>query len=49
MNGEYYTSLFKRLRACVKEKRRANLRRDVLDQDNAQVHTSHVALAALNE
>lgn len=50
MNGEYYASLLKRVRQSVKDKRRGKLRRGVLvQQDNAPVHTSQIAMHAVKE
>lgn len=50
MNGAYYAELLRRLRQSIKGKRRGKLRRGVLlHQDNAPVHTSQVAMAAVQE
>jgi [histone H3]-lysine36 N-dimethyltransferase SETMAR len=50
MNGPYYAELMKKLRAAIKEKRRGKLTRGILLlHDNAPVHTSHVAAAAIRE
>ena len=47
MNGAYYGALLKRLRESIKEKRKGKLKRGVLlQQDNAPVHNSKVAIAA---
>ena len=50
MNGAYYGALLKRMRESLKEKRRGKLKRGVLlQQDNAPVHNSKVAIAAAKE
>ena len=50
MNGAYYAALLKRMRESLKEKRRGKLKRGVLlQQDNAPVHNSKVAIAAAKE
>jgi histone-lysine N-methyltransferase SETMAR len=50
VTGEYYASLLHRLRDAIKEKRRGKLSRGVLLlHDNAPVHTSIVAKAAIEQ
>ena len=50
MNGKYYANLLKQVRQSIKEKRRGKIRRGImLHQDNAQVHTSRVAMDAVRE
>ena len=50
MTGNYYADLLRSLRQSIKTKRRGKLRRGVLlQQDNAPVHTSKVAMAAVKE
>src|ERR1051325_7851624 len=50
ITGKYYADLLVQLRAAIKEKRRGKLARGVmLLQDNAPVHTSHIAQASLRE
>ncbi|XP_067653277.1 histone-lysine N-methyltransferase SETMAR-like [Haliotis asinina] len=50
MNGEYYANLVRQVRQSIKEKRRGKIRRGILlHQDNAPVHDSHVAAAAVQE
>ena len=47
MNGEYYANLLKQMRHSIQEKRRRKIRRGILlHRDNAQVHTSRVAMEA---
>lgn len=49
ITGEYYASLLDRLKEAIKEKRRGKLTKGVLLlHDNAPVHTSHVATAAIH-
>ncbi|XP_045457302.1 histone-lysine N-methyltransferase SETMAR-like [Melitaea cinxia] len=48
ITGEYYASILERLKEAIKEKRRGKLTKGVLLlHENAPVHKSHVALAAL--
>ena len=50
MNGQYYAELLTRLRIAIREKRRGNLARGpLLLHDNAPVHTSQVAQAAMRD
>ncbi|XP_048252672.1 histone-lysine N-methyltransferase SETMAR-like [Haliotis rufescens] len=50
MNGEYYAKLLKQVRQSIKVKRRGKIRRGILlHQDNTPVHTSHVAMTAVQE
>lgn len=50
ITGEYYARLLERLRQCIKEKRRGKLAKGVLLlQDNAPVHKSRIAMAALSK
>ncbi|CAH1257192.1 SETMAR [Branchiostoma lanceolatum] len=50
INGEYYASELRQLKAAIKEKRRGKLRAGVLLlQDNAPVHTAHVSVAAATQ
>ncbi|XP_071109960.1 histone-lysine N-methyltransferase SETMAR-like [Haliotis cracherodii] len=50
MNWEYYARLLKQVRQSIKVKRRGKIRREILlHQDNAPVHTSHVAMTAVQE
>uniref|UniRef100_A0A3Q1F3Z6 Tc1-like transposase DDE domain-containing protein n=1 Tax=Acanthochromis polyacanthus TaxID=80966 RepID=A0A3Q1F3Z6_9TELE len=50
INGQYYASLVHQLREKMKEKWHGMLRRGVLfHQDNAPVHKSVVAMAAIHE
>ena len=50
ITGEYHSQLLRQLRECVKEKRRGKIRAGILlQQDNARVHTCHVATAAAIE
>lgn len=50
ITGEYYATILERLREAIKEKRRGKLSRGVLLlHDNAPVHKSRVALAALHK
>lgn len=49
ITGTYYAMLLERLREAIKEKRRGKLSKGVLLlHDNAPVHKSHIATAALN-
>lgn len=49
ITGEYYASLLEKLKEAIKEKRRGKLPKGVLLlHDNAPVHTSHVATAAIH-
>jgi [histone H3]-lysine36 N-dimethyltransferase SETMAR len=49
ITGEYYAQLIPKLRNEIKKKRRGKLTRGVLfHHDNAPVHTSEVAVAAIN-
>ncbi|XP_045458103.1 histone-lysine N-methyltransferase SETMAR-like [Melitaea cinxia] len=48
ITGEYYASILERLKEAIKQKRRGKLTKGVLLlHDNASVHKSRVALAAL--
>ena len=48
--GDYYTNLIRRLRETIKQKRRGKLSGKVLfHQDNAAVHKSTVAMAAIHD
>ncbi|CAH2086943.1 unnamed protein product [Euphydryas editha] len=48
ITGEYYASILERLKEAIKQKRRGKLTKGVLLlHDNAPVHKSRVALAAL--
>ena len=50
MNGQYYADLLVRLRESIKEKRRGKIRRGVLlQQDNAPVHSSKVAMQSVRD
>ena len=50
ITGVYYASILERLRETIKEKRRGKLTKGVLLlHDNAPVHKSRVALAALRK
>ena len=50
MNGQYYADLLVRLRESIKEKRRSKIRRGVLlQQDNAPVHSSKVAMQSVRD
>lgn len=50
ITGEYHSQLLRRLRECIKEERRGKIRAGILlQQDNAPVHTCHVATAAALE
>ena len=50
MNMAYYANLLVELRESIKQKRRGKLRRGVLlQQDNAPVHTSQVAMQAVRD
>lgn len=50
ITGEYYASILERLKEAIKEKRRGKLTKGVLLlHDNAPVHKSRVALAALHK
>ncbi|XP_066270858.1 histone-lysine N-methyltransferase SETMAR-like [Branchiostoma lanceolatum] len=50
INGEYYASELRQLKAAIKEKRRGKLRAGVLLlQDNEPVHTAHVSVAAATQ
>ena len=50
MNGAYYANLLVELRESIKQKRRGKLRRGVLlQQDNAPVHTSQVAMLSVRD
>ena len=49
ITGQYYASILERLKESIKEKRRGKLTKGVLLlHDNAPVHKSRVALAALH-
>ena len=49
ITGEYYASILNKLREAIKETRRGKLTKGVLLlQDNAPVHKSRVAMAALH-
>lgn len=50
ITGEYYATLIKKLRECIKEKRRGKLTAGILLlQDNAPVHRAQVAMDALHD
>ena len=50
INGQYYASLLRQLRETIKLKRRGKLSKGVLfHQDNAPVHKSAIAMAAIND
>ncbi|XP_071102349.1 histone-lysine N-methyltransferase SETMAR-like [Haliotis cracherodii] len=50
VNGEYYAKLLNQVRQSIKVKRRGNIRRGILlHQDNAPVHTSRVAMTAVQD
>lgn len=50
ITGQYYADLISKLRENIKQKRRGMLSRGVLfHQDNAPVHKSNVALAAIHQ
>ena len=50
ITGEYYADVIKQLRVAIKEKRRGKLAAgDLLLHDNAPVHKSNVAQAAIRE
>ena len=50
ITGQYYADLISNLREAIKSKRRGMLRRGVLfHQDNAPVHKSQVAMAAIRD
>jgi histone-lysine N-methyltransferase SETMAR len=50
ITGNYYAQLIGKLRQAIKDKRRGKLRRRVLfHQDNAPVHKSSVAMAAIRD
>ena len=50
MNGQYYADLLVRLRESIKEKRRGKIRRGILlQQDNAPVHSSKVAMQSVRD
>ncbi|XP_071083734.1 histone-lysine N-methyltransferase SETMAR-like [Haliotis cracherodii] len=50
MNGEYYAKLLKQVRQSIKMQRRGKIRRgSMLHHDNAPVHTSRVAMTAVQE
>jgi [histone H3]-lysine36 N-dimethyltransferase SETMAR len=50
ITGQYYADLIAKLREAIKSQRRGMLRRGVLfHQDNAPVHESRVAVAAIHE
>ena len=50
ITSDYYANLIRNVREAIKEKRRGKLRLKVLfHQDNAPVHKSGVAMAALNK
>ena len=49
ITGEYYANVIKQLRGAIKEKRTGKLAAGVLLHDNAPVHKSRVAQAAIHE
>lgn len=50
ITGEYYAAILEKLKEAIKEKRRGKLTKGVLLlQDNAPVHKSRVAMAALHK
>ena len=50
ITGEYYAAILEKLKKAIKEKRRGKLTKGVLLlQDNAPVHKSKVAMAALHK